>query len=189
MGFFQHPSALVETDEIGEGTRIWAFAHVMAGAQVGSGCNIGDHVFIENGVTIGDLVTVKNGVSIWEKMLIEDRVFIGPNAVFTNDLWPRSRAGGKLLPTRICYGATIGANATVLCGITIARFALVGAGAVVTRDVPEHTLMVGNPARAVGYVCECARSLSRRGEASYECGDCGKKYSLAAGRGLRLRDV
>ena len=186
MKIFQHPNALVETDDIGEETRVWAFAHIMAGAHVGRECNIGDHVFIENGAIIGDLVTVKNGVSIWEKMVVEDRVFIGPNAVFTNDLWPRSRAGGTLLATRICYGATIGANATILCGITIGRFALVGAGAVVTEDIPEHALVLGNPARKTGLVCECAHTLQSSGDSSYQCENCGKRFAMNAERRLFL---
>ena len=172
MSYFKHPKALVETNEIGPDTRVWAFAHIMKGTRVGSGCNIGDQVFIETGAVVGNLVTVKNGVSIWEKMIVEDRVFIGPNAAFTNDMWPRSKAGGDLLPTLIRYGATVGANSTILCGITIGKFALIGAGSVVTRDVPDYALFFGNPAVKKGYVCECARKLIKEESDHYRCQGC-----------------
>ncbi len=183
MNYFKHPKALVETNEIGADTRVWAFAHIMKGARVGSECNICDQVFIESGAIVGNLVTVKNGVSLWDKMTIEDRVFIGPNAAFTNDMWPRSRAGGDLLPTLIRYGATIGANATLLCGINIGKFAFIGAGSVVTRDVPDYTLVFGNPARKGGYVCECSRKLIQEDSHSYRCQRCSKTF-LATAEGI-----
>jgi len=183
MNYFKHPKALVETNEIGADTRVWAFAHIMKGARVGSGCNICEQVFIESGAIVGNLVTVKNGVSLWDKITIEDRVFIGPNAAFTNDMWPRSRAGGDLLPTLIRYGATIGANATLLCGIIIGKFAFIGAGSVVTRDVPDYTLVLGNPARKGGYVCECSRKLIQEDPNSYRCQRCSKAY-LATAEGI-----
>lgn len=150
--FFQHPQALVETDRIGAGTRIWAFVHVLPGAVIGRDCNICDHVFIENDVVLGDRVTVKSGVQLWDGVCLEDDVFIGPNATFTNDRYPRS----KLHPptyarTLVRVGASIGANATLLPGITVGRHAMVGAGAVVTRNVPPNAIVVGNPARIVGY--------------------------------------
>jgi len=153
MSFFRHGNALVETELIGEGTRVWAFAHILPGAKIGSDCNICDHVFIENDVVIGDRVTIKCGVQIWDGLRIEDDVFIGPNATFTNDLFPRSKVyPEKFATTVIQKGASIGANATILAGKTIGKNSMVGAGAVVTRDVPPNSIVVGNPARVSGYV-------------------------------------
>ena len=150
---FIHPNALVESDDIGEETRIWAFAHVMEGARIGKGCNVGDHSFIESGVTIGDDVTVKNGVSIWEGVEIGDRVFIGPNVAFTNDSRPRSKIFHPTpVKTFVLEGASIGANATILPGITIGRYSMIGAGAIVTKDVQDFELAVGCPARHGGWV-------------------------------------
>lgn len=150
MSFFSHHTALVETDQIGEGTRIWAFTHLLSGAMVGSQCNICDHVFIENDVIIGDRVTIKCGVQLWDGLRVEDDVFIGPNATFTNDLFPRSKTEFKLKQTIIKQGASIGANATILAGVCIGGNAMVGAGAVVTRDVVAGSIVVGNPAREIG---------------------------------------
>lgn len=153
MTHFQHPQAIVETQSIGSGTRIWAFAHMLPGARIGADCNICDHVFIENDVRLGDRVTVKSGVQLWDGIEIEDDVFIGPNATFSNDPFPRSKAYQSVIPrSRICAGASIGANATILSGLTIGRNAMVGAGAVVTSDVPANAIVIGNPARIVGYV-------------------------------------
>ena len=149
MNYFAHSHALVESENIGENSRIWAFAHVLPGARIGADCNICDHVFIENDVIVGDRVTVKCGVQLWDGLRVADDVFIGPNATFTNDLFPRSKQDFALMETRIERGATIGANATVLPGIIIGEGAMVGAGSVVTRDVPPHTLVAGNPARFV----------------------------------------
>jgi UDP-2-acetamido-3-amino-2,3-dideoxy-glucuronate N-acetyltransferase len=181
--FFAHPMALVDTDDIGEHTRIWAFAHVMRGAHVGSNCNIGEHCFLEEGAWLGNNVTVKNGVSVWSSVTVEDNCFLGPNSVFTNDPHPRAqvrKAAGKLVPTLIKTGSTIGANATIVCGHTIGRFALIGAGAVVLRDVPEYALMVGNPSRQTGWVCECAAKLSLAVSAAIgdgcHCGECGVEF-------------
>src|SRR5262245_64057476 len=137
MGRF-HEAAMVESQDIGDGTRIWAFAHVMRGARVGQRCNLGEGVFVESGVTIGDDVTIKNGVAVYDGVTIEDEAFLGPHCVFTNDLRPRSgryRHPGALLATRIGRGATVGANATIVCGHTVGTYAMVAAGAVVTRDV------------------------------------------------------
>ncbi|MEO6326417.1 MAG: WxcM-like domain-containing protein [Thermoanaerobaculia bacterium] len=151
--FFRHPAALVESERIGSGTRVWAFAHILPNAVVGQDCNICDHVFIENDVVVGDRVTVKCGVQLWDGVRIEDDVFVGPNATFTNDLYPRSRKRPETFATtHVNKGASIGANATILCGLTIGAGAMVGAGAVVTRDVPPHAIVVGNPARITGYV-------------------------------------
>lgn len=150
--FFQHPNALVETTQVGADTQIWAFTHVLPGARIGSGCNICDHVFIENDVTVGDRVTVKCGVQLWDGITLEDDVFVGPNATFTNDAFPRSRQYPDTFPrTLVKRGASIGANATILPGLTIGPNAMVGAGAVVTRDVPPNAIVVGNPARITGY--------------------------------------
>jgi acetyltransferase-like isoleucine patch superfamily enzyme/dTDP-4-dehydrorhamnose 3,5-epimerase-like enzyme len=147
-----HPNAIVESETIGAGTRIWAFVHILPGAVIGKDANICDHVFIENDVRVGDRVTVKCGVQIWDGVRIEDDVFIGPNATFTNDLYPRSKQyPEKFLQTTIRKGASIGANATILPGLTIGRNAMVGAGAVVTMDVPPNAIVVGNPARIKGY--------------------------------------
>lgn len=148
-----HPQALCETDQVGEGTRVWAFAHILPGARIGRDCNICDGVFIENRVRIGDRVTVKCGVQLWDGITVEDDVFIGPNATFCNDPFPRSKQTPENYPpTLIQQGASIGANATVLSGLTIGTGAMVGAGAVVTRSVPPHAIVRGNPARITGYV-------------------------------------
>lgn len=153
--YFRHPQALVETEHVGRDTRVWAFVHILPGARIGADCNICDHVFIENEVVLGDRVTVKSGVQIWDGVTLEDDVFIGPNATFTNDPAPRSRQQLAEWPQlRVREGASIGANATLLPGITIGQYAMVGAGAVVTRSVPPHAVVVGNPARIVRYTDE-----------------------------------
>ena len=149
---FVHPHALCESEDVGDRTRVWAFAHVMKNARIGADCNIGDHAFVESGVVIGDRVTVKNGVAIWDGVEIEDDVFLGPNCVLTNDLMPRSRVfHEENVRTYIRRGASIGANATIIAGNTLGEYSLVGAGAVVTRDVPPFAIVVGNPARQVGW--------------------------------------
>ena len=151
-GYFKHPQALVESDRIGPRTRIWAFAHVLPGAVIGADCNICDYVFIENDVRIGDRVTIKSGVQLWDGVVLEDDVFVGPNATFTNDPFPRSKQPLTEIPrTTVSAGASIGANATILPGITVGPCAMVGAGAVVTRDVPARAIVIGNPARINGY--------------------------------------
>ena len=146
---FIHERALVETDAIGAGTRIWAFAHVMAGAVIGADCNVCDHTYVEGDVVIGDRVTLKSGVFLWDGLRVQDDVFIGPQATFTNDLMPRSRQPFELTQTTICRGASIGAGAVILPGVTIGEGAMVGAGAVVTKDVPANSVVVGNPARVI----------------------------------------
>ena len=151
--FFQHPAAIVETDAIGEGTRVWAFAHILPGARIGAACNICDHTFIENDVLVGNRVTIKCGVQLWDGITLEDDVFVGPNATFTNDPFPRSRQYQKAIHrTIVRRGASIGANATILPDVTVGERAMVGAGAVVTHDVPPDTIVRGNPARILGYV-------------------------------------
>ena len=148
-----HPQAIVESTHIGAGTRIWAFAHVLPGAVIGADVNVCDHVFIENDVVVGDRVTIKCGVQLWDGVRLEDDVFVGPNATFTNDPFPRSKQRPQhFARTRVCKGATVGANATVMPGVTIGARAMVGAGTVVTHDVPAHAIVAGNPSRIVGYV-------------------------------------
>lgn len=153
MTHFQHAQAIVESTKIGKATRIWAFTHILPGAEIGEDCNICDHVFIENDVKIGDRVTIKSGVQLWDGIVIEDDVFIGPNATFTNDLFPRSKHYlEKYEKTVIRQGASVGANATILARVTIGSNAMIGAGSVVTRDVPPNAIVVGNPATIKGYV-------------------------------------
>jgi UDP-2-acetamido-3-amino-2,3-dideoxy-glucuronate N-acetyltransferase len=176
VGYFRHPHALVETSNIGRGTRIWAFAHVMSGAAIGEYCNLCDHVFVESKVRIGNHVTIKNGVALWEGVFLEDRVFVGPNAVFTNDKNPRAanhKRPEELLPTTVREGASIGANVTIVCGIDVGRHAFIGAGAVVTRSVPDYAIVVGNPARQVGYMCECGNKVRPR----IPC-ECGRTFAI-----------
>ena len=149
---FIHPQALCETNQIGRGTRVWAFAHILPGAVIGGECNICDGVFVESDVRVGSRVTVKCGVQLWDGVTLEDDVFVGPNATFTNDRFPRSRDhSGECERTLVCRGASVGANATVLPGVVIGAHAMVGAGAVVTRSVPPHAIVMGNPARITGY--------------------------------------
>jgi acetyltransferase-like isoleucine patch superfamily enzyme len=179
---FVHPHALCETSAVGRRTRIWAFAHVLDGASIGSDCNICDHAFIEGRVRVGDGVTVKNGVQVYDGVVIEDEVFLGPNCIFTNDLTPRAavkKPAESLSTTLVRRGATIGANATIVCGVTIGDHAMVGAGAVVTRSVPAHALVVGNPARRLGWVCRCGSRL----DSELRC-SCGAAYREDAGGGL-----
>ena len=181
---FIHEKALVETQHIGSGTRVWAFAHVMAGATIGSHCNICDHCFIESGAKVGNHVTVKNGVAIWDGVTIEDEVFLGPNAVLTNDLFPRvayKTPSNEFLPTLIKRGATLGANVTVVCGVTVGEQSLIGAGSVVVKDVPAYGMLVGNPAKRIGWICSCSKKLPE----SLSC-SCGRSFELISEtRGLR----
>src|SRR5215831_7844094 len=150
--YFRHEKAIVESPNVGERTRVWAFAHILPRAVVGADCNICDNVFIENDVVIGDRVTIKCGVQIWDGIRLEDDVFVGPNATFTNDPMPRSKHYLEKYPeTVVRQGASIGANATILPGVTIGRYAMVGAGAVVTHSVPPYAVVAGNPARIVRY--------------------------------------
>jgi UDP-2-acetamido-3-amino-2,3-dideoxy-glucuronate N-acetyltransferase len=178
-----HPRALVESDHIGLGTRVWAFTHIMRGARVGGRCNIGEGVFVESGAVIGNDVTVKNGVAVWDLVTIEDGVFLGPACVFTNDLRPR---GGRYKrdpmvfeATVVRRGATVGANATIVCGHEIGEYAMIAAGAVVAADVPPYTLVAGVPARRIGYVCACGERLVR----ALRC-RCGLRYERLGRVGL-----
>jgi UDP-2-acetamido-3-amino-2,3-dideoxy-glucuronate N-acetyltransferase len=179
---YTHPHAIVETDQIGAGTRIWAFTHIMRGASIGASCNIGEHCFVESGVVIGDGVTIKNGNMLWDGVTLEDGVFVGPHVFFTNDRYPRSprlpqaqkrySSRAWLVPTLIRQGASLGAGAVILAGVTVGAFAMVGAAAVVTADVPPYALVVGNPARVRGWVCQCGQPLAWYAEQSI-CGECG----------------
>ena len=184
-GVFVHDRGLCESKKVGAGTRIWAFAHVMDGAVVGRSCNVGGGAFIESGAVVGDRVTVKNNVLIWDLVTVGDDVFLGPNAVFTNDLDPRAafkKDRDGFLATEVETGVTVGANATIVCGVTLRRHCFVGAGAVVVSDVAAHALVVGNPARRVGWVCECGARLDQ----TLACG-CGRRYELVSeDAGLRL---
>lgn len=155
MSFYVHPQGLCESKTIGANTRVWAFTHILPKAILGEDCNICDHVFIENDVKIGNRVTIKCGVQIWDGITLEDDVFIGPNATFTNDLFPRSKVYPEsFLKTIVKKGASIGANATILPGIVIGAGAMVAAGSVVTKPVPDRAIVMGNPARVTGYVDE-----------------------------------
>jgi UDP-2-acetamido-3-amino-2,3-dideoxy-glucuronate N-acetyltransferase len=180
-GWSAHPTALVECTQIGAGTQIWAFAHLMAGARVGSSCSIGDHAFIEGGADVGDAVTIKNGVMVWNGVTIADGAFIGPGVLFTNDRQPRSprwhQAHSRytteswLLRTFVGEGASIGAGAIIAPGISIGAYAMVAAGAVVADDVADHALVRGVPARAAGWACRCGESVGvGGGETCVRCG-------------------
>lgn len=185
MTYFVHPTAIVEEAEIGEGTRIWHFAHIRKGAKIGKNCNIGKDVYIDVDVKIGDRVKIQNGVSVYRGVVIEDDVFVGPGAVFTNDLYPRAFSSDwEIRRTVVRRGASIGANATIICGVEIGEFAMVGAGAVVTKDVPPFALVYGNPARIRGFVCYCGRRLSderilEKGDrVIFRCSFCNKEVEI-----------
>jgi UDP-2-acetamido-3-amino-2,3-dideoxy-glucuronate N-acetyltransferase len=184
--FFKHEAAVVEDGvSIGRGTRVWAFAHVLKGAIIGRDCNICDHTFIEGGVRVGNRVTIKCGVSLWNGLTLESDVFIGPHAVFTNDDRPRSRKHPReYIKTLLKRGCTIGANSTILPGLTIGSWAMVGAGAVVTRTVPDFALVFGNPARLKGWVCECGQNLVSRSDGKLIC-SCGLAYKHVAEEQVR----
>ena len=181
---YYHPTALVECQQIGPGTRIWAFAHVMVGARLGSHCNVGDHAFVESGAAVGNNVTIKNNVCVWAGVTLGDDVFIGPNVTFTNDRYPRSprmaqsaaryeQPDNWLLQTIVERGVSIGANATILPGIRLGRYCMIAAGALVSADVPPFALMVGSPARRVGDLCRCGQKLDGDHRATI-CQHCGE---------------
>ena len=181
--YFIHEKAIVASDRIGKGSRIWAFCNIQANVTIGADCNICDHCFVEQHVSIGNRVTVKNGVSLWDGMTIEDDVFIGPNAVFTNDLFPRSKAYLKEpVRTLLKEGCSIGANAVILAGNTIGRYAMIGAGSVVTRSVPDFTLWLGNPARQAGFICRCSKRLPIGADGEDLVCECGRRYAWANDR-------
>ncbi len=189
--FYLNEHAVVDDNvEIGEGTKIWHFTHVQSGARIGSHCTIGQNVNIANNVEIGNYVKIQNNVSVYEGVTLEDYVFCGPSMVFTNILDPRSKypqVGAKYyIKTLVKEGASLGANSTIVCGHTIGRFAFVGAGAVVTKDVPDFALVVGNPARIVGWVSEAGKKLVFDKSGLAHCEKSGKTYKLDAGRVVDL---
>jgi len=181
---FVHPHALCETDKIGPRTRIWAFAHILPGAVIGADCNICDHAFVEGDVRVGNGVTIKNGVQLFDGVIVDDHVFLGPNCIFTNDRNPRAAVKkGELqrVPTHLERGCTVGANATIVCGVTLHPGAFVGAGAVVVNDVPAYAIVVGNPARQIGWMCSCGERLDE----SLAC-LCGLRFGVqSSGEGLQ----
>jgi UDP-2-acetamido-3-amino-2,3-dideoxy-glucuronate N-acetyltransferase len=195
-GVMVHHLALVESEDIGAGTRIWAFAHVMRGAHLGALCNVGEHCFIEGGAWVGDRVTIKNGTMLWEGVVIEDGAFLGPQVVLSNDRFPRSprleQASSRytdtswLLPTRVRQGASLGGGAVILPGLTIGQFALVAAGSVVTSDVLDYALVQGNAARQSGWVCECGLRLPVSEERGV-CAACGREYETYQGGLFRIQ--
>jgi len=176
--YFAHPTAVVdEPAEIGEGTQIWHFSHIMFGAKIGERCIIGQNVFIGSGVVLGSNIKIQNNVSLYDGVILEDEVFCGPSMVFTNVFNPRSFISRKkeFRKTLARRGATIGANTTIVCGNTIGQYAFIGAGSVVTKDVPDYALVYGNPGRVKGWVCQCAEEIVFRSGRAV-CLACGKKY-------------
>jgi UDP-2-acetamido-3-amino-2,3-dideoxy-glucuronate N-acetyltransferase len=172
-----HPSAEVTTEHIGEGTCVWQFAIILKGARIGCNCNINCHTFIENDVVVGDRVTIKSGVYLWDGVTIEDDVFIGPNVTFTNDQFPRSKQyPSSFQKIRINKGASVGAAAVILGGVSIGSYALVAAGSVVTKNVPAHALVKGNPARITAYVDEAGKKMKWNGTAYIS--EAGKSYDF-----------
>ncbi len=179
--YFCHPAAIVDKGAtIGARTRVWAFAHILPGATLGEDCNVCDHTFIEGNVKIGDRVTIKSGVFLWDGLTVENDVFLGPNVCVTNDKNPRSRKYADGFPKMLLKeGCSLGGNATILPGLTIGRWAMVGAGAVVTRDVPDFGLVIGNPARLVGWVCRCGAKLPPAVNQRAAC-SCGERFKLVS---------
>jgi UDP-2-acetamido-3-amino-2,3-dideoxy-glucuronate N-acetyltransferase len=183
--YYAHPTAIVESEIIGEGTKIWHFAHVRQGSKIGRNCSIGKSVYIDIGAEIGSNVKIQNFVSVYKGVIIEDDVFVGPSATFTNDLYPRAFIWNEehISATRICRGASIGANATLVCGITVGEYAMIGAGSVVAKDVPPFALMLGNPGQQRGYVCYCGQRLKEdavqcSNKSIYICPACGKSVEI-----------
>lgn len=201
MKYFVHDSSYVDENvEIGEGTKIWHFSHVLSGAKIGDNCIIGQNVCIERDVTIGNRCKIQNNVSVYKGVILEDEVFCGPSCVFTNVYNPRAFIERKheFRTTLVKRGATIGANATVVCGVTIGRYALIGAGAVVKHDVPDYAIVAGVPARQVGWTCKCGTGMSGEHKKIdsqennnckvWRCASCGKSYTLSNGSMLPVNE-
>lgn len=185
MNFFSHETAVIDEGcKIGAGTKIWHFSHIMPGCEIGEKCNIGQNVVISPGVILGKNVKVQNNVSIYTGVICEDDVFLGPSMVFTNIRNPRSAVIRKdqYVTTLVKRGATIGANSTIVCGITIGEYAFIGAGAVVVKDVPDYALVLGNPARHVGWMSEFGHRLDFNKEGIASCPESGEKYVLQEGK-------
>jgi len=180
---FVHPSAYVDEDvEIGEGTKVWHFSHVMRGTRIGENCTLGQNVLVGPNVSVGDGVKIQNNVSVYEGVVLENDVFCGPSCVFTNVDRPRSgfpTGAADYRETRVRRGVTIGANATIVCGHTLGEYAFVGAGAVVTKDVPAYTIVYGNPASVQGHVCRCGAALGFDADFA-TCKTCGREYEIVA---------
>lgn len=179
--YFVHQTSIIEDGaKIGKGTKIWLFTHVMKGAVIGNNCNIGQNVYIGKDVKIGNGVKIQNNVSVYESVELEDDVFCAPSCVFTNVINPRSAIDRKneFKPTLVKKGATIGANSTIICGIEIGKYAFIGAGAVVTKNVPDFALVIGNPARQTGWMCKCGVKLNFKDKEDIICKSCNLKYKL-----------
>ena len=189
--YFVHESSYVDQPcKIGRGTKIWHFSHIMQSCDIGEDCNIGQNVVISPGVTLGRNVKVQNNVSIYTGCILEDDVFCGPSIVFTNVINPRSHVSRKhqYLGTVVRRGASIGANSTIVCGTTIGRYAFIGAGSVVTKDVPDFALVYGNPARVRGWVCSCGVKLPTGAGGTLICTDCGAAYARSQDRLVEMND-
>jgi len=189
MSYTAHPTAVIDDGcSIGDGTRIWHFSHIMPGCEIGEGCNIGQNVVVSPGVKLGRNVKVQNNVSIYTGVVCGDDVFLGPSMVFTNVVNPRSAVNRReqYARTRVGHGASIGANATIVCGHDIGEFAFIGAGAVVTKEVPAYALVVGNPARQTGWMSEYGNKLQFNENGEAECPESGQRYKLAEGRVTRV---
>lgn len=184
MNYFAHPTAVIDVPcQIGDNTKIWHFSHIMANSIIGKNCNLGQNVFVADGAVLGDNVKIQNNVSIFKGVVCEDDVFLGPCVAFTNVINPRSAISRKneFRTTRVCKGASVGANATIVCGNSIGQYALVGAGAVVTHPVPDYALVMGNPARQEGWVSEYGHKLSFDSEGFAVCPESGQRYQLSNG--------
>jgi acetyltransferase-like isoleucine patch superfamily enzyme len=183
---FIHPLAVVdEGAQIGEGTKVWHFAHIRGSAKIGGGCIIGKDVYVDANVVIGNNVKIQNGVSVYQGVTLEDDVFCGPHMTFTNDLYPRAFGDSwEIADTLVKRGASIGANATILCGITLGDYCMIGSGAVVTKDVPAHSLVIGNPAEIAGFVCKCGQPLKdevrqQKVSVTFACGKCKEEITIS----------